>query len=167
MILSAQSIRRRRHVITPFVERGVAFGMSYGVGPAGYDVRTRDSRWLWPKGTTLIDTLERFDIDTDLKLNVQDKSTWARRFVTVQNTTAEPGWRGILRIELTNHSLWFRRIRAGMPIAQIEFNVLDEPTDTPYAGKYQDQMPGQNALFEEDEIPLQPRHSLLWWLFHK
>lgn len=162
-VLSAQSVRKRWRVIHPFVERGVAFGMSYGVGPAGYDVRTRDSRLLWPKGSALVDTLEVFDVDTDLKLNVQDKSTWARRFVTVQNTTAEPGWRGILRVELTNHSWRFHRIRAGMPIAQIEFNLLDEPTDSPYAGKYQDQQANQNAIMEGD----QPRRRLLWWLFHR
>lgn len=163
MILSAQSIRKRSHMIQPFAERTVAFGMTYGVGPAGYDVRTRDSRWLWPKGVAQLDSLEVFDIPTDLKPNVQDKSTWARRFVTVQNTTLEPGWRGVLRIEVTNHSLWFRRVRAGMPIAQIEFNLLDEHTDTPYVGKYQDQGPNQDAILEGPERP----RSLWWWLFHR
>jgi dCTP deaminase len=60
----------------------------------------------------------------------------------------EPGWRGVLRIELFNERWWPLWIIAGSPIAQIEFNLLDEPTEIPYNGKYQDQKPEQEAIFE-------------------
>jgi dCTP deaminase len=145
-ILSAQSIRRRIGMIYPFCERATAFGMTYGLGPSGYDIRIDKDLLLWPLGFACADTLERFAIPLDLKPCVQDKSTWARRGVCVQNTTMDPGWRGYLRLEITNHSWRFHRLRAGMPIAQVEFNLLDEPTEQGYRGKYQDQRRGQKAL---------------------
>ena len=147
MILSAQSIRERREMINPFAERTVEQGLTYGLGPAGYDIRVDRDVLLWPLGWANVDSVEWFDIPTDVKPNVQDKSTWARLGVRVGNTTMEPGWRGYLRIELTNHRWWFRRIRRGMPIAQVEFNLLDHPTNQPYKGLYQDQPKGQDAIF--------------------
>ena len=146
MILSAQSIRKRVGMIVPFSEQTVAYGKTFGLGPAGYDIRIDRNLLLWPKGFHCADSLEVFNIPTDLKPNVQDKSSWARVGVTVQNTTLEPGWRGILRLEITNHSWWFRHIRAGSPIAQVEFNLLDEPTEKPYQGRYQDQGRDQGPI---------------------
>jgi len=81
----------------------------------------------------------------DLLGRVTDKSTWARRFLTVQNTIIEPGWCGYLTLELTNHSDVDIHIMRGMPIAQIIFDVLDEPTEKPYMGKYQNQQSGPVA----------------------
>lgn len=78
----------------------------------------------------------------DLLGRVADKSTLARRGLAVQNTIIEPGWRGYLTLELSNHGRDAIEIVAGMPIAQIIFDVLDEPAERPYAGKYQDQRAG-------------------------
>lgn len=133
-------------MILPFCERTIAHGMTFGLGPAGYDIRIRDAVILWPKSCKNVDAYEFLDIPTDLKPNVLDKSSWVRLGVTVQNTTIEPGWRGVLRVELINHSWWFRRIRAGAPIAQIEFPLLDEPTEMPYRGRYQNQQPGTDFI---------------------
>ncbi len=81
---------------------------------------------------------------------VHDKSSWARHGVAVQNTVIEPGWRGYLTLELTNHSQQTRTIKPGDPIAQIVFHWLDEPTKQPYEGKYQDQAAGpQEAIAEK------------------
>jgi dCTP deaminase len=54
--------------------------------------------------------------------------------LTVQNTVIEPGWRGYLTLELTNHGPNRLEIPAGSPIAQIIFEMLDEPTEQPYRG---------------------------------
>lgn len=59
--------------------------------------------------------------------------------IAVQNTIIEPGWRGFLTLEITNHSRGTIWIQRGSPIAQIIFHQLLEPTDAPYVGKYQDQ----------------------------
>lgn len=80
-----------------------------------------------------------FNIPTDVVAKVHDKSSLARIGVTVQNTVAEPGWRGFLTLELTNHGRRVVHLREGDAIAQVIFDRLDEPTELPYEGKYQDQ----------------------------
>lgn len=140
-VLPAQILRERKPVV-PFVERTVVDNLTYGLGPAGYDVRIAESFFMWPGRYVLGSTLERFVMDADLLGLVCDKSTWARRGITVQNTVIEPGWCGYLTLELANHSLWPIRIKAGQPIAQILFLQLAAPTVLPYDGKYQNQQPG-------------------------
>jgi dCTP deaminase len=135
-ILSGQSIRRRG-IFTPFHERTVANGMTFGLGPAGYDVRIREPLYLYPRDYVLASTIEHFDMPPDLLGRVMDKSSWARRGITVQNTCIEPGWCGWLTLEIANHSRQPVEIPAGAPIAQIILELLDEPTEAPYSGRYQ------------------------------
>ena len=75
---------------------------------------------------------------------VHDKSSWVRKGICVQNTIIDPGWCGFLTLELTNH--WSNTrpctIRAGTPIAQVVFHRLDQATELPYSGKYQNQERG-------------------------
>jgi dCTP deaminase len=140
MILPAQAIRKIKPV-SPFCERTCHNGMTFGLGPAGYDVRLAETVVVGAK-FVLASTLEHFDMPTDLLGQVTDKSTWARRGVAVQNTIIEPGWRGYLTVELTNHGGEPIEIQAGDPIAQIVFFRLEAPTERPYQGKYQDQEAG-------------------------
>jgi len=154
MILSAQSIRRRQ-MVEPFHERTVAHGMTFGVGPAGYDVRIAEDLLLFPQAFMLASTMERFLIPDDVLGFAMDKSTWARRGLSLFNTVLEAGWSGHLTLELTNHSSEALLIRSGMPIAQIVFHRLDEPTEQPYpaTGKYQGQ-PARPvpAILEPDHV---------------
>lgn len=141
MILSAQTIRKRG-IFTPFNERTVHHGLSYGLSSCGYDVRIAESITLGINSNNffLASTIEHFNMPNDLVGRVCDKSTWARRGIAVQNTIIEPGWRGHLTLEISNNSKSIIFINAGMPIAQIMFELLDEPTEQPYQGKYQDQI---------------------------
>ena len=149
MIASAQTIRRLRP-ITPFYERTTAHGLTFGLGPAGYDIRCAEEVLINAGGFSLASSVEQFWMPNNLLGIVHDKSTWARLGICVQNTVIEPGWRGWLTIELTNHSREKLCIPPGAPIAQIVFHLLDEPTEMPYGGKYQDQKQGaQLALWEE------------------
>ena len=146
-VLSAQTIRRRV-MVSPFYERTQVNGLSFGLSTAGYDVRIAEEIWMWPGRFVLASTIEHFDMPDDLLAIVHDKSTWARRGLTVQNTVVESGWKGYLTLELTLHSWRPIRLRAGDPIAQIVFHKLDEPTELPYSGKYQNQPAGpQRARF--------------------
>lgn len=150
MILPAQAIRKLRP-LDPFAERTVAFGTTYGLGPAGYDVRIAETIWLWPGRFTLASTIEHFDVPNDVMAIVHDKSTWARRGVALRNTVIEPGWRGWLTLDITMLGWRFLRIGAGTPIAQIVFHRLELPTEQSYQGKYQDQRRGpQPAVHEKD-----------------
>lgn len=168
MILSGQTIRRycqsSQPMVSPFCERKelmyIAFvknaegkpdprqvKMTHGLGPAGYDVRVefdekgeRTCIAVPPGGFVLASTIERFHMPVNVIAEVKDKSSWARRGIAVQNTVIEPGWRGWLTLEISNHGDSLIRIERGMPIAQIIFHVIDEAVDFPYdAGKYQDQ----------------------------
>ena len=144
MIASAQTIRRRCDpvngppMIHPFNERTVAHGLTFGLSPAGYDVRVAENLELRPGEFLLASTIESFHMPMDLLGVVHDKSTWARMGICVQNTVIEPGWVGkALTLEVTNHSPRRVFIPAGSPIAQVVFHILDEPTVQPYAGRYQ------------------------------
>lgn len=140
MILPAQMIREiNPPLITPFEERTSAYGMTYGLGPAGYDVRIEQDIFLKPGYFILASTMEHFDIPPSMMAFVYDKSTWARRGLSLFNTVIEPGWKGFLTLELTNLGPEALSIRKGMPIAQIVFQVLIADTEIPYEGKYQDQ----------------------------
>lgn len=152
-VLSAQSIRKRcvttafstGEMIRPFTEKGIQNGMSYGLSQCGYDIRVRlpipdsESIWLASGVFILASSIERIKMPNDLVAIVHDKSSWARKGLAVQNTVLEPGWEGWITLEITNHSNKGLDIYQGDPIAQLLFHQLDEPTDMPYRGKYQNQ----------------------------
>lgn len=161
MILSAQSIAMRG-LISPCEPRTREHGLTYGLGPAGYDLRLDlgddgpfehdplpiQTKVLRPGDFILAATLERFKMDDDILGLVCDKSSLARRGLSVFNTVIEPGWRGFLTLELKNQGHEDIQLVRGQAIAQVVFQVLDKPTVLPYDGKYQDQEPGpQGARF--------------------
>lgn len=125
--------------ILPFCERTIIHGMSYGLSACGYDVCIKDGMVLDRGGFALATTVEWFSFPADIRGALADKSTWARRGIVVQNTRFEPGWYGFPTIEISNHGLEAVFIPPRSPIAQMEFALLDAPTDQPYTGKYQDQ----------------------------
>jgi dCTP deaminase len=146
MILPGQMIRERclrarspDILISPFLERSVAHGMSYGLASAGYDIRINQDLVVDAKEFALASSVEFFSLPSDLDMNVFDKSTWARQGISLFNTTAEPGWRGYLTLEIVNHSGRAVQLKRGMPIAQVKFNLLAAATERPYTGKYQNQ----------------------------
>jgi len=148
MILPAQTIRRIKPIL-PFVERTVHNGMSYGLSHAGYDVRIAETIMLWPGPSVLASTVEKFSMPDDLVAFVHDKSSWARRGLSLFNTVIEPGWKGFLTLELVNHSTSALHIKAGDPIAQIIFMRMEEPAEKPYSGKYQNQAAGPQGARDE------------------
>lgn len=157
MIIPGQTIRElcsgawgQRPMLEPFCERGVARGMSYGLSAAGYDVRLAQDFTMSPGEFILASTLECFSMPNDVLGKVADKSTWARRGIAVQNTIIEPGWRGFLTLEITNHGKSVIDFAAGMPIAQIIFHRLEAPAEFPYSGKYQNQRSGPVSAIHED-----------------
>lgn len=156
MILPGQLIRMRG-IFSPFSERGVHEGLSYGLSCAGYDVRLKEDVLLVQGYTIIGVTLEHMDFPPDLLGMVADKSTWARMGVQVQHTVIEPGWRGYLAVELTYQPVLSRddirlrayplanpetmKIKGGAPIAQVLVHQLVAPAENVYRGKYQEQRP--------------------------
>lgn len=115
-----------------------ANGVSYGLSEAGYDIRIKQTVTLHPfKRFSLASTIEKFRMPTDLVGIVHDKSTWARRGLSVFNTVIEPGWEGWLTLELVYHGWRPLKIEAGSGIAQVIFHTTAEHAC--YSGKYQGQ----------------------------
>jgi dCTP deaminase len=113
-------------------------GVSFGLSEAGYDIRIAQDITLHPfKRFSLASTVEHFAMPDNLIGVVHDKSTWARRGLSVFNTVIEPGWRGWLTLELVYHGWGVLRIPAGAGIAQVIFHQTMEKAL--YTGKYQHQ----------------------------
>jgi dCTP deaminase len=136
-------------ILSPFSDRQVQNGMSFGKSYAGYDIRVDQAMKLEGKEFKLASSIEYFDMPSDVMAIVHDKSTWARRGLQVFNTVIEPGWRGYLTLELVNHSIESLSFEHGDPIAQIIFHSLDQPAENSYTGKYQDQERGAQAARDE------------------
>jgi dCTP deaminase len=168
-VLSAQSIIEQQ-LVNPCCGKEIFEGVSYGLGPAGYDIRLAEDIVMTATGKVyLCSAIERFRMPADIIGHVTDKSTWARRGLMVQNTVIEPGWHGYLTLELTYVGVWgteppILALKAGTGIAQVVFQWLDKPTDRPYDGKYQNQKQGAQAALDEgtkiphDSVPFQMRH---------
>jgi len=132
-------------------------GVSHGLAEVGYDIRLKqDIRFIgdtMPRlsilqhGQSVPDlyygrfviasAIEEFDMPNDLMGIVHDKSTWARKGLSVFNTVIEPGWKGFLTLELVYHGNDDLHIPAGSGIAQVIFHELATPAS--YEGKYQNQ----------------------------
>lgn len=124
-------------------------GVSYGLAEAGYDIRIKQSVTLHPfRRFALASSIERFQMPLDHVAIVHDKSTWARRGLSVFNTVIEPGWEGWLTLELVYHGFWPLHIPAGAGIAQVLFHKLFEPAY--YDGKYQNQDDRPVEAIEEE-----------------
>lgn len=132
-------------------------GTSFGLGEAGYDIRIKqtiifteagDKRVIevrdgssWPAMSmgrfALASAIDKFQMPDDLVGIVHDKSTWARKGLSVFNTVIEPGWKGFLTLELVYHGEGELVIPAGAGIAQVIFHEVKEPAL--YTGKYANQ----------------------------
>lgn len=131
-------------------------GVSYGLTEAGYDIRIKQEVRFFGLGArkvevydpgnaattlpgrfALASAIEPFQMPNNLVGYVKDKSTWARRGLSVFNTVVEPGWKGHLTIELVYHGDGELVIPAGAGIAQVLFHRIEEPAS--YDGKYQGQ----------------------------
>lgn len=125
-------------------------GVSHGLAEAGYDIRIKQTiifypsenqmtvNGEWVKGLfTIASTLEEFALPKDLVGVVHDKSTWARKGLSVRNTVIEPGWQGFLTLELVYDGSEVLTIPAGAGIAQVLFHKVENTAS--YSGKYQNQ----------------------------
>lgn len=140
MILSRREIQRANIIRDGVVPHRRTFcGLSYGPSVAGYDIRCKQDRFMWPGRFVLASTVESFDMPKHVLGVVHDKSTWARRGLSVFNTVIEPGWRGYLTLELKMQAWRPVWIRAHDPIAQVVFHCIANPVPGGYSGKYQDQ----------------------------
>lgn len=153
MVINDVDLVRLSPIVGMVHRKMVAEGTSYGLSEAGYDIRIKQRVKFRPRdghisavvdGMFVPDTrfilasaIEEFDMPTNLVGIVHDKSTWARRGLSVFNTVIEPGWKGFLTLELVYHGNGELVIPAGAGIAQVLFHELK--LERAYKGKYQNQ----------------------------
>ena len=152
MILPAQTIRELcrgdQPLISPFSERTEFGGCSYGLGPASFDLRIDRNVRLWPGSSVRADAMERICMPDDLIGFMFSKSTWARVHVEHAGTVVDPGFHGVLRLEINmHHGDGIIDIAAGTGVVQIVFCRLEAPTTMPYCGRYLGQGADQDAIF--------------------
>ena len=148
MILADWKIKdlvKTHQLISPFMdEKCTAHGVSYGLSAASYDLRLDKVEWVSSENVINIDefllgcTLETVKLPHNVVGLIKDKSTWARRGLSVFNTLIDPGFEGQITLELKNQGADPIRLPIGVGIAQIMFFECD-PVDVPYSGKYQGQ----------------------------
>lgn len=158
MIINGESLLRAAPIKSMHDGKIIHQGVSHGLGEAGYDIRIKQEvvfRHVGPSQRlevvvfegdsfthqwgrfTLASAIEEFQMPHDLVGVVHDKSTWARKGLSVFNTVIEPGWHGFLTLELVYHGDEDLLIPAGAAIAQV---VFTRTTDrAAYNGKYQHQ----------------------------
>ena len=160
MIINGRDLIAAAPIKDMVPEKVVAHGMTYGLGEAGYDIRIKQEIRFYPVNPdaefkkfrvmtftndsftnddegrfTLASAIEEFQMPTHLLGRVCDKSSWARKGLSVFNTVIEPGWNGFLTLELVYHGNTELIIPAGAPIAQVIFEEVKNPAQ--YNGKYQ------------------------------
>lgn len=154
MIINGMSLVWRKPIANMLETKERLHGVSHGLTEAGYDIRLKQDIVFQPETATtpaglwvddkyragrftIASAIERFQMPNDMIGIVHDKSTWARRGLSVFNTCIEPGWEGYLTLELVYHGGDRLHLPAGTGIAQVIFHGLLNAAS--YDGKYQGQ----------------------------
>lgn len=157
MIINGKALLFQAPIKNMLTEKYTTHGVSHGLTEAGYDLRIKQAitffkhkgesiiQLMHPDGEVVESTgkfalasaIEEFQMPNNLMGIVHDKSSWARRGLSVFNTCIEPGWAGHLTLELVYHGEDDLFIPAGSGIAQVIFHDLTETAK--YTGKYQGQ----------------------------
>lgn len=145
MILSDTAIRRllreKRLIIDPEPSdvqiQPASVDLTLGRGflsPYGGEEVDQDCYLLGPGDCVLATTTEYVAIPSDLVARVEGKSSWGRKFLMVHSTAGfiDPGFRGLITLELTNLSKVSHMLKVGVSIAQISFQCMDQPAARPY-----------------------------------
>jgi len=163
---------KKYKMISPFISSQIKKGViSFGVSSYGYDFRIADEFKIFtnvnnsivdpknfdprsfidfkgkmamipPNSFALARSIEYFKIPREVIGICLGKSTYARCGIIVNITPLEPGWEGIVTIEISNTSPLPAKIYAGEGIAQVIFIKGSQICEVYYAdkkGKYQKQ----------------------------
>ena len=173
MILNDKQIKKlaegKEKMISPFVDKSISQGISYGLNSFGYDLRCGDEFKIFtnikgavadpknftednfitikgessilipPNSFALSCSLETFSMPRNVTGLVTAKSSLARCGLGCPPTVLEAGWKGVLTLELQNHTSNSMRVYSNSGAAQILFFQGEQP-EVSYAdrkGKYQ------------------------------
>ncbi|HOT03748.1 MAG TPA: dCTP deaminase [Methanolinea sp.] len=137
MILSSSEIARRLRgcesggelVIEPYSEECQQ--------PASYDLRVGGDFVLPPGICTLVSTLERVELPSDLAATLRCRSSFGRRGIVLTAGFVDPGFRGQLTLCLVNMGAEHLTLRKNDRVVQIIFHQVTDGRSM-YSGRYQD-----------------------------
>lgn len=113
---------------------------------------------LAPGKFILAATLEYFIIPPSIRASIEGKSSLARLGIVPHIAAGyiDPGFKGVITLEIANIGPFFVRIRPGDKIAQIAFANLDQECERPYGhpelgSHYQNQAGVQGSKYGRTE----------------
>lgn len=123
-----------------------------------YEIPFKDRFLLHPGALVLVPTLEWLKLPWTLHGSVTARSTWAREGLSIATATfVEPGYRGIITLEMANMGDIPMALYPGMRVAQIAFSHVDGKAERPDHGQFQLAFePEQGATLKDDEYPFIP-----------
>ena len=116
-----------------------------------YKTIISDEYLLLPHEFVLGSTRERIAIPSNIKADVEGRSSLGRLGLFIQNAGfIDPGFDGTITLELYNASNNAILLRSGFRIGQIVFQTLDHASISPYNGKYQGQTVATGSRYNLD-----------------
>ncbi len=109
-----------------------------------------------PGETYNVNSMEVVDLPSYIKGQLTGRSSLGRLHVKVHQTAGlfDPGFRGTVVFEVANELDYAVRLRPGMRIGQMEFQLLESPAERPYGeergSKYQGQEGAIGSRIHED-----------------
>lgn len=123
-----------------------------------YELPLKARFLLHPGSLALVPTLEWVSIPADLMGFVTARSTWAREGLSIATATLiEPGYQGIVTLELANLGQIPIALYPGLELAQIAFYSVFGIKEQSRKGQFQLSFePRQGQLAKESEYPFLP-----------
>jgi dCTP deaminase len=123
-----------------------------------YELPFRSSFLLHPGALALVPTLEWVTIPLDLMGEVTARSSWAREGLSIATATLiEPGYKGIVTLELANLGEIPMKLYPGLQLAQISFTTVAGEARRPEKGQFRLSFePRQGKIVNESEKAFLP-----------
>ena len=116
--------------------------------PAQYEKIEKEKMILAPHSFVLATTRETVEVPDFLAAFVEGRSSVGRMGLFIQNAGwVDPGFCGQITLELYNANNLPIEIEAGRRICQIVFAKMDQPVESAYRGKYQNQKGAKKSGF--------------------
>jgi dCTP deaminase len=120
------------------------FGIFEPAGISSLEPRQIQERQIIPFGETVVlhpgmlvlgSTFEYVSMPGDLECQIEGRSSWARLGLQVATATAiEPGFKGVITLEMSNHATVSLKLMPGIRIAQLLFRNAEPAVKNPYSG---------------------------------
>lgn len=109
-------------------------------------VKADEAFMLQPCDFVLATTMESLTLPDDLLARLEGRSSLGRLGIVVHSTASvfDPGWRGMIVMELGNMGRMPVALYPGMRICALTFEELSSPADVPYYKKKSAKYIGQN-----------------------